>query len=173
MNHRTGRVLVVLATISLLWGVACSDQDDPASTANSKERPSEEGFVAEVEPVCADLDETLVDFVGPTTFPAELDDFGTNSERFVGMVEGDVSLLSELTPPQGWDARWNRFVEQLQLSVEKAELIVELVAAKNDDTDALASTWTASKTARAQAMELADEMGLESCDSLVAEGGGH
>lgn len=158
-----------LAIAAAMLGVACSG--DGEGEAAAEERPTREEFLAEVRPPCKNLDKTLEHFEGPSTFPAELDDYGSNATKFVKSVQDDVSTLSQISPPAEYDEQWEEFVSELNRSVEKANLVIDLVEAKNDDTDALGQAWTDSETARSRVMELAAEMEIGACEKLVSSGG--
>ena len=157
--------------LAALLGASCADSGAPTTQPVSEERPSRAEFLAEVRPPCRNLDKSLEYFQGPSTFPAELDDYGSNASKYVSFVEGDISALSQVTPPAEYDAQWEELVSELNRSVEKANLVVDLVEAKNDDTDALGQAWTDNKTARSRVMELAAEIEIGACEKLVAEGG--
>ena len=163
---------LLLIGAALLAGCA-SEPEEGQAEPTSAERPSHHEFVGQVEPICKELDDKLHMFKDPESFPAELKEYGGAAERYIESVQGEISQLADLTPPANLEEQWTEFTGALLESLDRAELTADLVAAKNDDTDALSNAWTSNKTARARAMELAAELGLEGCQSLLAMGGGH
>jgi hypothetical protein len=168
MRSRT-RARLYLLLSAVVLAAACS----PASSGSradqaSAERPTRPAFVAEAKPICRQLDDKLHDFKDPSTFPAELKDFGGAADRYLASVGGEIAQLSKLTPPAELEQQWKDFTGALSKSIRQAQFTAQLVASKNDDTDALWVSWTENKTARARAMELAADMQLGACENLQA-----
>ena len=80
-----------------------------------------------------------------------------------------MRTLASLDPPGALSGDYGRMVAQLEASESHARRVSALVRARNDDTDAQWAAWTASDTARAEAMETAGRLELAACTRLVAE----
>ena len=168
MRSRTrARLYLLLSAVALT--AACSPAPSgPQAEQASVKRPTRPAFVAEVKPICRQLDDKLHDFKDPSTFPAELKDFGGAADLYLASVGGEIAQLSKLAPPADLEQQWTEFTGSLSKSIRQAQFTAQLVAEKNDDTDALWVSWTVNKTARARAMELAADMQLGACENLQA-----
>ena len=169
MRSRTrARLYLLLSVVALAAACSPAPSGSQAEQASAK-RPSRQAFVAEVKPICRQLDDKLQNFKDPSTFPAELKDFGGAADRYLTAVGGEISQLSRITSPAEMEPQWREFTGALNKSIRQAEFTAQLVAEKNDDTDALWVSWTENKTARARAMELAAEMRLGACENMQVE----
>ena len=160
--------LAVGAALALLAG--CSGGDDPVERPEPAKRASQEAeFRARATAACERLSTAVAKVEPPDTFPAELRDFDRGSDDFLERTHGHVRTLASLDPPPELRADYARMVAELEASERHARTVQELVRGRNDDTDALWAAWTASDTSRAQAMEVAERLGLGDCTRLVPE----
>lgn len=131
------------------------------------------GFRKQAEPICEDVSKKLAKTELPHSFPAELEDFDKRSKQMLAVIAEPFDRLASLTPPEGREAEYGRFSKALKMAVAETRQIRRLVAAGNDDTDALWLPATNVPTHQAQAMNEATKLGLEQCESLDYKAGEH
>ncbi len=165
MKFRFGSALLFVGVIAS----ACSQAESESSARSAEvDAPTREAFIAEVTPICDDLEAKLKHFEDPMSFPAIPEEFGAASDRYAEVTEQSVAKLVALAPPADMTTEWEEFTAALARSLDKAALTGQLVDAGNTDTDALWQAWTDNSTSRSRAMELASEMNLGTCEVLIA-----
>jgi hypothetical protein len=157
------------ATAALVAALCCGcggDDDEQAATAAARTQPPEQ-FREQAEPICESVSDEIAKTELPHSFPAELQEYDEKSRRMIAVIEEPFTRLASMDPPAGREAAYRRFATALTAAVREAKQIQSLVEAGNDDTDALALPRTNVVTHQAQAMNLAPQLGLESCGELT------
>jgi hypothetical protein len=178
MNVRP--IAVAAVGLALLVAPGCGGDDEDSAPTTSQagaaaaETQSLASFQAEAAPLCESLQAKMSEVTPPSSFPADLAEYGPGADAMLAAIREDSTALAALTPPDEHAEEHAVFAQAMTASVEAAEELQRLVTEENDDTDALALAKTNVVTFQGNAMDVADTLGLPACTELTfKDSGGH
>lgn len=161
--HRSS-VPLLLGLCAAVAGCGSSPAHDAKTAPAATQTPA--AFVAQATPICRRVAAKNARAPVPSSFPADLEEYGTKARGIVAAIAADYRDLAHLSPPAGAASTYAAFADALTATVASAREVVRLARIGNGDTDALGLPAQQLMTDNARAMEAAAALGLDACTKL-------